>query len=115
MLVPNYDSKPSRPPPLFPHGSVFILSFSILACLASGASVHLGIEAWNSHSKDVRFAAAIVGALLLSISGLLTITAAVYIIVMDPRLRLWQRLLLILPPASAALMSLFTLIASSER
>ena len=114
MLVPNYDSKPSRPPPLFPHGSFFILVFSILACLA-GASIHLGIQAWNSHSKDVRFAAAIVGASLLCISGLLTIIAAVYIIVMDPRLRLWQRLLLIVPPTLAALMSLFTVIASRER
>jgi hypothetical protein len=115
MLLPDYDSKRIRPPPLFPHGSFFVLIFSILACLAAGASIHLGIEAWNSQSKDVRFAAAVVGALLLYISGLLTIIAAVYIIVTAPRLRLWQRLFLIVPPALAALMSLFTVMASGER
>jgi hypothetical protein len=115
VLVPDYDPKPPRPSPLFPHGSFFIIVFSILTCLAACASIHLGIEAWNSHNKDVRFAAAIVGASLLYVSGLLTIIAAVYVIVMAPRLRLWQRVLLVLPPALAALMSLFTVIASSER
>jgi hypothetical protein len=115
VLVPDYDTKPQRSPPLFPHGFVFILIFSLLACLAAGASIPLGIEVWNSRSKDAKFAAAIVGASLLWISGLLTTIAAVYIIVMAPRLRLWQRLLLIVPPTLAALMSLFTVIAAGER
>jgi hypothetical protein len=113
VLVPDVDSEPNRPRPRLPHGFVFVLIFSILACIAAGAIALVGLEAWTSKgiSKEGKTIAIFGGAAIGGISALLLTTAFVLVMIANPRLRLWQCLMLLVPPALAALMSGFTLLA----
>jgi hypothetical protein len=116
VLIPNYDSRPDARPHFLPHGSLFVLTFSILACIAAGFLIPLGIEVLGPQheNKTARLAAAAFGSIVLLVSLFLMVVAAALIIGGHSYLRLWKRLLLFLPPTIAVLMSGFVIFAGSH-
>ena len=116
MPDPNSGSTPNRQPAILPHGFVFVVVFSILALIAACLLVPLGIEAWSSPamSKEGKLIAIAGGVAIGGISAVLMTIAFVLVMVANPRLRLWQRLMLLAPPILALLMSGFTLLAGTR-
>ena len=114
MLVPDYTAQPQKRPRLLLHGSVFILTFSILACLVAGYLVRIAMASWSLQglSKEGHLLAIAGGVLMLGISLLLLAIAIVVIVTAPARLRLWQHLMLLVPAALAALMSGFTILVA---
>ncbi len=115
MLVRDYDAQPQKRPPLLPHGAFFVLVFSIIACVAAALLIPLGVEVWGPQRANgtARLAATAFGMIVLAISVFLTALAFVISSTTKP-LRKWQRLVLILPPALAVLMSGFTVAAGMQ-